>query len=213
MAKNIIKNHLLFVTFSENVIGTASFEDNDTLINNAVQLTSYNFSLLSLPEGSETGAQKDNVNKRVSPVYLFIPISSFIDVTYSTFNGLYVEKIIIYTMTNIEGKTHIVHKIEFNDTYLIGSTILEGSHLDTITQNIINIKAKRIERLTKQNDIQAIDLEWYKEEQGSQSNDGMNLLHDKRHTMLIFTYTEFKMSCSILKKNVKSGNVASVFKR
>lgn len=137
-------SEVLFVKFSDHIKGSLIIKNGDESIDGTVPMLSFTSGITIISQGASFGVAQDNKNRRIAPVYLFMPqqASVMLDSMVACFNGSHIKKIDIFNLISIGDKTYSSIKYEFHHCYPIAFTTYTKDQYDSIISKSVDIKVE-----------------------------------------------------------------------
>lgn len=156
-------SEVLLVKFSDHIKGTLSIKSGDETLDGMVPILSFTSGITIISQGESFGIAQDNRNKRISPVYLFMPqqASVMLDSMVACFNGSHIKKIEIVNIISIGDKSYSSIKYEFNHCYPIAFTTYTKDQYESIVSKAIDIKIDEHKNLMSLSTQYKNEINWY----------------------------------------------------
>lgn len=137
-------SEVLFVKFSDHIKGSLSFKNGDESVSGLVPMLSFTYGIAIISQGASFGVAQDNKNRRITPVYLFMPqqASVMLDAMVACFNGSHIKKVEIFNIISINDKTYSSIKYEFQHCYPIAFTAYTKDQYESIISKSVDIKVE-----------------------------------------------------------------------
>lgn len=156
-------SEVLFVKFSDHIKGSLSLKNGDESVPGVIPMLSFTYGVAVISQGASFGVAQDNKNRRITPVYLFMPqqASVMLDTMVACFNGSHIKKINIFNIISVNDKTYSSIKYEFQHCYPIAFTTYTKDQYESIISKSVDIKVEEhIELMTMITQYKN-DINWY----------------------------------------------------